>query len=128
MTKTARTVQVFGGYLMVLSMGLMISPNVLLELFGMPLTSEVWIRVAGLVVFNEGICYWFAAKSNAVPFFRASFYVRCLAPVVFAGFVIEGLATPALIAFGLVDLAAGIWTFITLRGETTAAPGSLARG
>jgi len=87
-------------------------------LFGMPQTSEVWIRVAGLVVFNEGICYWFASKSDAVPFFRASCYVRSLAPIVFGAFVLAGLARPALVAFGLVDLAAGAWTFLALRAET----------
>ena len=117
MTRTAWTIQAFGVYLIVLSLGLMAAPNVLLPLFGMPRTSEVWIRVAGLVVFNEGACYWFAARSNATPFFLASFYLRCLAPVVFGAFVLAGLATLPLIGFGLVDLAAGVWTFLTLRGE-----------
>ncbi len=121
MTKTAWTVQAFGAYLIVLSIGLMVAPNMLLKLFWMPRTSEVWIRVAGLIVFNEGICYWFAAKSNAIPFFRASFYVRCLAPIVFGVFVLKGLASPPLIAFGLADLVAGIWTILTLRSETRAA-------
>jgi len=118
MSRTAFTIQAFGAYLIVLSLGLMAAPNMLLPLFGMPPTSEVWIRVAGVVVFNEGVCYWFAAKSNAVPFFRASFYLRCLAPVVFGAFVLAGLAQPALVAFGLVDLAAGVWTILTLRAET----------
>jgi len=120
MSRTAFTIQAFGAYLIVLSLGLMAAPNVLLPLFGMPPTSEVWIRVAGLVVFNEGICYWFASRSDAVPFFRASFYVRSLAPVVFGAFVLAGLARPALVAFGLVDLAAGVWTILTLRAETRA--------
>ena len=118
MSRTAFTIRAFGAYLIVLSLGLMAAPNVLLPLFGMPQTPEVWIRVAGLVVFNEDICYWFASKSDAVPFFRASCYVRSLAPIVFGGFVLAGLARPALVAFGLVDLAAGAWTFLTLRAET----------
>ena len=118
MTRTASTIRIFGAYLIFLSLGLMAAPNLLLPLFGMPPTSEVWIRVAGLVVFNEGICYWFAAASDAVPFFRASFYVRCLAPIVFGAFVFAGLARPMLIAFGLVDFAAGVWTILTLRAET----------
>ncbi len=115
--RTARTIQIFGGYLIFLSFGLMTVPNTLLSLFAMPATSEVWIRVAGLVVFNEGICYWFGAKSNAEPFFRASCYVRGIVPFVFGAYVLAGLASPALILFGLVDLAGGIWTLLTLRGE-----------
>ena len=122
MSRTATTIQAFGAYLMILSLGLMAAPNMLLPVFGMPPTPEVWIRVAGLVVFNEGVCYWFAAKSNALPFFRASFYLRCLAPIVFGAFVLAGLARPALIGFGLVDLAAGVWTILTLRGEAGPAP------
>jgi hypothetical protein len=120
MSRTASTIRIFGGYLIVLSLGLMVIPNTLLHLFGMPPTAEVWIRVAGLVVFNEGVCYWFAGKSNAIPFFRASFYVRCLAPFVFGAFVLGGLARPALVGFGLVDFAAGIWTILTLRSEMRA--------
>jgi len=122
MSRTASTIQIFGGYLMALGLGLIAAPNVLLPLFGMPQTSEVWIRVAGLVVFNEGVCYWFAAKSNAVPFFRASFYVRCLAPIVFGAFVLAGLARPMLVGFGLVDFAAGIWTILTLHTEMRGSP------
>jgi len=120
MSRTAFTIQAFGAYLILLGLGLVAAPNVLLPLFGMPQTSEVWIRVAGLVVFNEGICYWFASKSDAVPFFRASICVRSLAPIVFGGFVLAGLARPALVAFGLVDLAAGMWTLLALRAETRA--------
>jgi hypothetical protein len=122
MSRTASTIRIFGGYLIALSLGLMAAPNVLLPLFGMPQTSEVWIRVAGLVVFNEGVCYWSAARSNAVPFFRASFYVRCLAPIVFGAFVLAGLARPMLVGFGLVDFAAGVWTILTLRAEMRRSP------
>ncbi len=36
----------------------------------------------------------------------------------------EGLASPMLIAFGLVGLAAGVWTILTLRGEARSASGA----
>ena len=117
MTKSAKTVQYFGMYLVILSFGLMVAPNLLLPLFGVPPTTEVWIRVAGLIVLNEGVGYWFAAKSNATPFFHASCYVRCLNPFVFGAYVLVGWASPALVGFGLVDFAGAIWTFLTLRSE-----------
>lgn len=126
MTRAARTVQAFGAYLVVLSLGLMVAPNLLLPMFGMPRTSEVWIRVAGLVVLSEGVCYWLAARSDAALFFRGSCYLRCLPMIVFGAFVLAGLARPPLVGFGLVDLASGAWTLLTLRSEARAPAGGSA--
>ena len=120
MTKAATTVKYFGGYLMILGVGLIVVPNVLLPLFGMAPTSEVWIHVVGLVVFNEGACYWLAAKSEARPFFQASVYLRAVVPFVFAAFVLAGWASPVLVLFGIADMLAGVWTWLALRGEKTA--------
>ena len=121
MTRTAKTIRAFGAYLIVLSLCLIVAPNLLLPLFGMPTTTEVWIRVAGVVVLNEGVCYWFAAQSDARPFFRASCVVRTLVPIAFGAFVLAGWAAPMLIGFGLVDLAGAAWTFLTMRAETRTA-------
>jgi hypothetical protein len=42
-------------------------------------------------------------------------YGRALVIVFFVAFVVLGLAEPLLIGFGLVDLAAAIWTALALR-------------
>jgi hypothetical protein len=55
---------------------LIVVPNLLLGIFGLPVTSEVWIRVVGVVVFNIGVGYWFAAKSEARAFFQGTVYSR----------------------------------------------------
>jgi hypothetical protein len=117
MSKAAITVKAFGVYLVLLGVTLVLVPNLLLGLFGIPSTAEVWIRVVGLLAFNIGVYYWYAAKSEARPFFVASVFVRAAVPVVFVAFVVLGLVSPLLILFGVIDLAGGIWTFVTLRKE-----------
>jgi hypothetical protein len=69
MSESAFTVKAFGIYALVLGIALIVVPNPLLGIFGLPATSEVWIRVVGVVVFNIGLGYWFAAKSEARAFF-----------------------------------------------------------
>ncbi len=120
-SKAASTVRAFGVYALLLGVALVIAPNLLLGLFGIAPTAEVWIRVVGLVVFNVGMYYWFAAKSEALPFFVASVYLRAAVPVVFLAFVALGWAPPMLVLFGLVELAGGVWTFAALRGTRHAA-------
>lgn len=121
MSKAAFTVKAFGVYLVLLGIGLVLVPNLLLGLFGIPATSEVWIRVVGLLAFNVGIYYGYAAKSEARPFFQASVWARAAVPFVFVAFVLLGMVSPMLVLFGVIDLAGGLWTFAALRGERQAA-------
>jgi len=120
MSKSATTVKAFGVYLIGLGAILILVPNLLLGIFGIAATSEVWIRVVGLLAFNIGIYYWYAAKSEARPFFMASVYVRAAVPAVFVVFVALGLVSPLLVLFGIIDLIGGLWTYVTLRGERVA--------
>lgn len=54
MSKPALTLKWFGIYLLMLGAGLALLPNLLLSLFLIPPTDEVWIRVVGVLVFNIG--------------------------------------------------------------------------
>ena len=117
MSKTAFTLFAFGIYLLVLGLILIFFPNGLLSIFGLPTTSEVWIRVVGVLAFNIGVYYIFAARAEAKGFFIASCYTRTLVFVMFCMFVFFGLSKPVLIFFGFVDLLGGVWTTITLKKE-----------
>jgi hypothetical protein len=115
MSKPALSVKVFGIYLLGLGLGLVFVPNRLLSIFGMPHTDEVWVRVVGVLVFNIGVYYWFAAKAEAAEVFRASIYTRVLVLGSFAAFAALGLASPVLVLFGAADFAGALWTFAALR-------------
>jgi hypothetical protein len=57
MSDPACSVFVFGLYLLVLAIVLLVAPNFLLEMFFLPSTSEVWIRVIGMLVLFLGFFY-----------------------------------------------------------------------
>ena len=61
MSKSARSVFVFGIYLALLGSVLVVAPNVLLSLFGVALTDEVWIRVVGVLVIGVSFVLGFVA-------------------------------------------------------------------
>lgn len=117
MQSPAFTIKAFGLYAAGTGMMLVLAPNVLLGLFGVPAAADVWIRVLGSVAVVLGYYYWACGAANAKPFFhatlrgRALYFVLCLVLV----FVYE--APPALVLFGVVDLAGAAWTALALRHE-----------
>lgn len=120
MSKSAFTIKAFGYYLIALGVVLIIVPNLLLALFKMPITTEVWIRVVGVLLLNIGVYYLYAAKCEAKVFFQASVYTRTFVLVSFAAFAAVDLASPMLVFFGTADFVGGIWTHLTLKTERNA--------
>lgn len=117
MSRSAFTIKAFGVYLIVLGAVLIVLPNLLLSAFGFATTTEVWIRVLGVVVLDFGIGYWFAAKADARPFFLATVYGRCFALVAFVAFAALGLVGPMLVLFGVIDFSGAMWTLVALKAE-----------
>jgi hypothetical protein len=115
MSYSARTVFVFGIYLVVLGIILIAVPNLLVNAFGFPATNEVWIRVVGMLVLILAFYYTQAARKELTDFFQWTVYARASVIVFFLAFVVVGLAKAALILFGAVDLLGAIWTGLALR-------------
>jgi uncharacterized membrane protein HdeD (DUF308 family) len=118
MSRAAATIRTFGYYLIALGVALAAVPNLLLGVFLMPETNEVWIRVVGLLVFNIGVYYLVAARSDATVFFKTTIVTRALIFAGFAAFVLAGLAKPMLIGFGAVDFLGGLWTWRALKSAS----------
>ncbi len=121
MSQSAFSAKVFAMYLFVVGAVLAVVPNFLLTMFLMPPTSEVWIRVVGVIAFMLGIYVWVAAKYELTPFLVASVYTRAAVFVAFAVFAATGLASPMIILFGAIDLLGGIWTYLALKADARAA-------
>ena len=119
MNKAARSVFVFGLYLYVLGVALVVMPNVLLGLFFLPDTDEVWVRVVGMLVIFLGFYYTQAARKDFTAFLRWTLYPRSTVILFFAAFVLLGLARPPLVLLGVVDLLGVIWTASALRTSKT---------
>lgn len=117
MTKSAQTLFFFALYLFGLGAILLLAPNWLLGLFDIPATTDVWIRVIGMLTIFIGVYYVIAARANFLPILEASVRIRVAVPVFLGAFVAMGWAPPTLLLFGGVDLAGAVWTFLTLRSE-----------
>lgn len=120
MSPAARSIHIFGIYLVVLGVVLLAAPNLLLFLFRLPLTSEVWLRVVGMLVVFLGIYYRVAAAADVTQFFLATVLLRASVPVFFLAFVLAGWVEWPLLLFGAVDAAGAAWTWKALasRGAT----------
>ncbi len=118
MTTAARSVYVFGIYLLVLGGMLIGSPNTLLGLFGIPMTTEPWIQVLGITVMAIGMLDVACARTDQTGFFRATVWTRSFAFVAIVGFAISGIIPTVLAAFGAIDLAGALWTHVSLRSTT----------
>ena len=117
MSNAAKSILVFGIYLVVIGLGFLVVPNTPLALFGFPTTNEPWIRVVGLLMLILGYYYIQAGRNEVKPLFRWSLYCRSSVVVVFTIFVVLGLAEPMLILFGVVDLLGAVWTGLALRSS-----------
>jgi len=118
MTKAARSVFVFGIYLVCTGVILFAVPNSLLAVLMLPPTSEPWIRVLGIPVGVLGAFHVAAARANLVPFFRFTVWGRTVVLVAMTVLVVSQLAPPILIAFGVIDAAGAWWTLTTIRRGT----------
>jgi hypothetical protein len=120
MSKSARSLFVFSIYMFCLGSILVVAPNILLKLFFVPETNEVWIRVVGMLVLILGYYYNQVARNGIKQFLQWTVYGRTSVLVFFVVFVLLGFAPPALILFGIVDVAAALWTHLCLRSEKNA--------
>jgi len=117
MTKAAKTLFYFGIYMIAIGIILLIVPNLLLRLAGLPPTNEVWIRVMGMLVLILAYYYIRAARNELTIFFRWTVPARSSAILFLSAFVAFGLIKPIAILFGVIDLAGAIWTALTLRSS-----------
>jgi hypothetical protein len=115
MSKATISIFVFGIYAMMAGLGFIFVPHVLLSLFGLLETNEVWVRVVGLFAFFVGGYYIAAARHNLIPFYRASVYFRIPFALCLFLFVLLEFSRPGLAIIGVVDLLAAGWTWWGLR-------------
>lgn len=115
MSRAARSVLVFGLYLVAVGIALIVAPNPLLVLLRFPPSAEIWPRVVGVLALVLAHYYIQAARHEVVAFFRWTVSARILVFVIFSVFVLLGMAPVPLAFLGTVDLAAALWTALALR-------------
>lgn len=120
MSRAARSIIIFGIYVVVTGLGLLLLPNTLLSVAGLPTTSEVWIRMLGLLVAIVGCYYLYLGRLNVVPFFRVTVPGRLALALGLLTLVLLDQGDPQVLLFAVLDSAGAIWTWFALRKETAA--------
>ena len=119
MSAVARSIFIYGIYVLGLGGALLLIPNIPLPIFGLPQASEVWIRVAGMTVIFLGIFYLVAARYEYREIFVASVPIRFAVVGFFAAFIVAGYAPWNLLLFTPFDVLFAIWTLAELRRAPT---------
>jgi hypothetical protein len=117
MSRAAKSLFVFGIYLCVLGVTLLLAPNPLLHVFGVPPTDEVWIRINGMFVLCLSFFYVQSARNELTIFIRWTVWARAAVIIYFAAFVLSVSAPKALLLFGLIDLSSAVWTLLALKKD-----------
>jgi hypothetical protein len=117
MSHAARSVLVFGIYLVAVGLALVVIPSPLLVLLQFPASHEVWPRVVGVLALVLAYYYVQAARHELTAFFRWTVTARVAVFVIFTALVLLRLAPAPLALLGGVDLLAAAWTGWALRAS-----------
>lgn len=115
MSNAAKSVFVWGIYMLVTGATFLLIPNVALPIFGFPPTDEVWIRGMAMLGIALGYFYVRAARREMLEFFRWKVHGHIFGVICMVMFVILKLGSPTLLIFAGADLLAAIWTGLALR-------------
>ena len=117
MSQAGKSLFVFGVYLSGLGLILLFVPNLILQVFGVPATNEVWIRVTGMFLLFLSFYYVQAARNDLTLFIRWTVWTRIAVIFYFAAFILLVSAPKALLLFGVIDLVSAIWTWLALKKD-----------
>lgn len=115
--RSSRSMSAYAVYLAGLAVSFVFIPNPVITLFGFAPTSEVWIRILGVMLGILAFFYLMAVREGIVSFYRWTVYTRLAVLPLFAAFVLLDMAPPVLLLFGVVDVAGALWTWLGLRSE-----------
>lgn len=122
MSNAAKSILVYGIYLLILCVVLIVIPNLPLGIFGLPATNEVWIRIVGVQLLALGSYFVRAARADMTDFFRWTIPARMGLVVFSVIFVAVGLAPINLLLLAAPDLIFVPWTILALRSTKSASP------
>jgi hypothetical protein len=102
-------------YVIISGLQLLFIPNFLLATFGLEPTSEIWIRVLGMLVLVLSFYYYAMYKNGGKEVVRATVQGRLLFCAGLVMFVLLGMAKPVLIFFAVVETGLALWTLSEIR-------------
>ena len=94
---------------------LVLAPNTLMTLVGIPPSSEFWPRVLGLLVSVVALFYLAIAREGYTKLMRLTVLERLIFCAGLVVFVLLDIAPTVLLLFAAVETALAVWTYIEIR-------------
>jgi len=117
MNRSAVSIMGWGLYCMGLGLVFLLIPNVLLPIFGFPTTTEVWIRVIGLLLLPIALYHIHCARNNVIPFFQITVPGRIGFGIGLVILFLMGFAGVGLVLFAIIEILGAAWTWSALRKQ-----------
>ncbi len=102
-------------YVIITGLQLIFVPNLLLGMFGFEPTSEIWIKVLGIVILPLSAVYYAISKQGNAESLWATIVSRGFVGVGFILLALSGQAKLNLILFAGIDIATAVWTWLEMR-------------
>ncbi|GAB4036396.1 hypothetical protein [Spirosoma gilvum] len=119
MSNAQKSILYFGFYLYAVGTTLLLTPDLFLKITQLGETSDVWIRVVGLLAICLGYYYHQTAHHGLSLFYKFTIPTRILVFLTFSVFVLLQFTSPILVVIGSVDLLGALWTWQALKSENT---------
>ncbi len=128
MSKSARSVLIFGIYLAIIGLLLLSVPNLLITPLGIEPTNEVWIRLSGILLMAIAVYYILGAKHEIIVILKATSFIRFSIIFFFTAFALLELVSPVIIIISAIDFIGGLWTYFMLKKEGHFEPKNVEKG
>jgi hypothetical protein len=102
-------------YVVLTGLQLIFIPNMLLSMFGFDATSEIWIKVLGVVVLSLSFMYYAVSKQENADVVRSTIWARWFVSAGFLLLALSGQVKLNLILFAGIDFATAMWTWVELK-------------
>jgi hypothetical protein len=119
MTTAARSVQLFGIYLLFTGAFILVDPMDFLGLVRLPPPTDPWLRVLGVPMMAHGLAFIASARSELTGYLRISVWIRFFSFSCLTALVVLRLVPPVVILFAFMDAAGAVWTWRLLPRGTS---------
>ncbi len=115
MSRAARSLFVFGIYIVVVGLALVAAPDFLMRLLRLPPATAGWARIVGLLTIVLGSYDITGSRAECRPYIRASVPLRLGFAAGTIVLVLAGQMPVTVALLGSTDIAGALWTSFALR-------------
>ena len=117
MSNAAMSILVFGIYLATGGVLLVCAPACVCRMLALDAPQGVWVRITGMFFCIVAYYCVRAAWQEGTAFIRWSVHTRPTTLLFLGAFVAMKLVQPVILVFGVIDVAASLWTALALRAD-----------